>query len=285
MTDIAKHNLFKFGNQDINSEDILNILVNFNADQCDVLYIHTGMQFGMPNLELSRTELLDSLANILYKLDVPTLIMPSYTFSFCNDEVYDIASTRSSMGALNEHLRTKHKWKRSYDPLMSNILFGDKQELIDDIGKHSVGEGSTFDLLAKSGLKIKFLFLGPRVHDCFTFMHYLEAIEKVPYRYNYEFEGTIVDGDRKYEDKYSLFIRDEGVEAGGGAKIYENIMIERNIAKFKFLGGGAITVLDLESAKNTYIDLIRKSPNFYIEEVFKTPTRSKVFQKRKMVAL
>ena len=51
------------------------------------------------------------------------------------------------------------------------------------------------------------------------------------------------------------------------------------------LGGGAITVLDLESAQDIYIDLLRKSPNFYIEEVFNTPTRSKVFQKRKMVAL
>ena len=74
--------------------------------------IHTtGMQFGMPNLELSRSDLLDTFADVLYKLDVPTLIMPSYTFSFCNDEVFDISLTRSSMGAFNEHLRTKHQWK------------------------------------------------------------------------------------------------------------------------------------------------------------------------------
>lgn len=285
MTDITKKYLFKYGNQKITSGDILEILQNFNADQCDVLYIHTGMQFGMPNLELSRSDLLDTFADVLYKLDVPTLIMPSYTFSFCNDEVFDISLTRSSMGAFNEHLRTKHQWKRSHDPLMSNILFGNKTGFIDDIGKNSVGEGSTFDLLAKSGQKVKFLFLGPRVHDCFTYMHYLEAVEKVPYRYNYDFEGIIVNGERQYEDKYSLFIRDEGVEAGGGAKIYENIMIESQLAKFRFLGGGAITVLDLESAQDIYIDLLRKSPNFYIEEVFNTPTRSKVFQKRKMVAL
>tara|TARA_A100001011_G_scaffold344017_1_gene378767 strand:- start:6468 stop:7325 length:858 start_codon:yes stop_codon:yes gene_type:complete len=285
VTSNTKQHLFKYGNQEINAETILEILRNFNSDQCDVLYIHSGMQFGMPNLELSRSELLDSLANILYKLNVQTLIMPSYTFSFCNDEVFDIALTRSSMGALNEHLRIKHNWNRSHDPLMSNILFGDKQELIKDIGKNSIGERSTFDLLAKSGLKVKFLFLGPRVHDCFTYMHYLEAMEKVPYRYNYDFEGVVVDGEHQYVDKYSLFIRDEGVEAGGGAKIYENIMIERKLAKYKVLGGGAITVLDIESAQNMYIELLRESPNFYIEEVFNTPFRSKTFKKRKMVAL
>jgi aminoglycoside 3-N-acetyltransferase len=189
------------------------------------------------------------------------------------------------MGALNEYLRRKHHWARSHDPLMSNILFGKEQKFITDIGKQSVGEGSTFDLLAKSGLKVKFLFLGPRVHDCFTYMHYLEAVEQVPYRYNFEFEGGIVDGDHQYSDKYALFVRDEGVEAGGGAKIYENILIERQLAKFKWLGGGAVTVLDLESAQKTYIDLLRDSPNFYIEEVFNTKIRPAGFNARKMVAL
>jgi len=277
--------LFKNRGLEIKADDILDTLREFEADQCDVLYIHTGMQFGMPNLELGRTALLDSLANVLYSLEVPTLVMPSYTFSFCNNDVFNISETRSSMGALNEHLRISHQWNRSRDPLMSNILFGKEQKLITDIGKQSVGEGSTFDLLAKSGLNVKFLFLGPRVHDCFTYMHYLEAVEKVPYRYDFEFEGEIIDVDNRYSDKYALFVRDKGVEAGGGAKIYENILIERELAKFKWLGGGAVTVLDLESAQQTYIDLLRGSPNFYIEEVFNTPIRPTIFNARKMVAL
>jgi aminoglycoside 3-N-acetyltransferase len=285
MNNIMKQHLFNYGKQEINEEDILKTLLSFETDKCDVLYIHTGLQFGMPNLKLKRKEILESLANILYKLNVPTLIMPSYTFSFCNEEIFNISETKSSMGTLNEYLRTEHHWKRSHDPLMSNILYGEEQHFINDIGKNSVGDGSTFDLLAKSDLKVKFLFLGPRVHDCFTYMHYLEAVEQVQYRYNFDFEGTINDGNKVYNDKYSLFIRDDGVQAGGGAKIYENILIERQLAKFSWLGGGAITVLDLESAQKTYIELLRESPNFYIEEVFNTPSRPKTFKKRKMVAL
>lgn len=280
-----KQNLFNYGNQEINEEDIYKTLLSFGADQCDVLYIHTGLNFGLPNLKLRRKDLLEFLANILYKLNVPTMIMPCYTFSFCNEEIFNIYETKSSMGALNEYLRTEHHWERSHDPLMSNILYGKEQHFVKDIGKNSVGEGSTFDLLAKSGLKVKFLFFGPRVHDCFTYMHYLEAVEQVPYRYNFDFEGTIIDGENVYNDKYTLFIRDNGVEAGGGAKIYENILIERQLAKFTWLGGGAITVLDLKSAQKTYLDLLRESPNFYIEEVYNSPTRPKTFKKRKMVAL
>lgn len=277
--------LFKHDSREIGPNDLLAILQRFKADQCDVLYVHTGMQFGLPNIKLGRTVLLDSLADVLYKLNVSTVIMPTYTFSFCNDEVFDRENTVSSMGALNEHLRTRHNWTRSCDPLMSNILYGKEHGLITNIGKNSVGRDSTFDLLAKSGLKVKFLFMGPRVHDCFTYMHYLEDVKKVPYRYDFEFSGTIIDGQRSYKDKYTLFIRDDCVEAGGGAKIYENILIERGLAKFEFVGGGAVTVLDLESAQETYLDLLEMSPNFYIEEVFRNPVRPSTFVNRKMVAL
>lgn len=51
------------------------------------------------------------------------------------------------------------------------------------------------------------------------------------------------------------------------------------------MGGGAINALDLGSAQNMYIELLRQSPYFFTDEVFNTPTRSKIFQKRKMVAL
>jgi aminoglycoside 3-N-acetyltransferase len=277
--------LFKHGSQEIGSNDLLAILQQFKADQCDVLYIHSSMHFGLPNIKLGRTALLEAFADILYKLNVPTIIMPSYTFSFCNAEVFDREKTASSMGALNEYLRTRHNWTRSCDPLMSNILFGKEQSLITNIGKNSVGRDSTFDLLAKSSLNVKFLFMGPRVHDCFTYMHYLEDVKKVPYRYDFEFSGTIINGQRTYEDRYKLFIRDDCVSAGGGAKIYENILIERGLAKFQFVGGGAVTVLDLESAQETYLDLLEMSPNFYIEEVFRNPIRPSTFVNRKMIAL
>jgi aminoglycoside 3-N-acetyltransferase len=277
--------LFKHDNHLISTDGLKAALVRLEADKCDVLYIHSGMQFGMPNLQLGRSGVLESLADVLYGLRVPTMLMPTYTFSFCNGEVFDRARSPSSMGALNEHMRVKHQWMRSCDPLMSNILHGQERGLLTRIGKQSVGEGSTFDLLARSGLAVKFLFLGPRVHECFTYMHYLEATQKVPYRYNFTFTGRITDGLRSYDDAFSLFIRDEGVHAGNGAKIYENMMIERRLARFEHMGDGSITVLDLQPAHDLYRELLYLSPSFFIEEIYGQPIRPSVFKARRMVAL
>jgi aminoglycoside 3-N-acetyltransferase len=277
--------LFKNQGQLFSASDLQDTLRHLGADECDVLYIHTGMQFGLPNLQLGRSVVLESLAEILYGLGVSTLIMPSYTFSFCGGQEFDREKSVSSMGALNEYMRTRHHWMRSCDPLMSNILFGQERGLLTEIGKNSVGRGSTFDLLSSLNAKVKFLFLGPRIHDCFTYMHYLEAIKQVPYRYDFTFNGLIIDGERHYEDEYKLFIRDEGVQAGNGAKIYENMLIERGLARFQRVGGGAITVVDLDSARRLYLELLEMSPSFYIEEVFSKSVRSNSFASRKMVAL
>lgn len=277
--------LFKHDGRVISAFDLGDTLRRLGADQCDVLYIHTGMQFGLPNLQLGRSGILEAMAEVLYGLGVPTLVMPSYTFSFCNGEVFDRERTVSSMGALNEYLRVRHRWIRSCDPLMSNILHGQERGLLAQIGKESVGRGSTFDLLSTLNAKVKFLFLGPRIHDCFTYMHYLEAVKQVPYRYDFAFGGVIVDGDRRYEDQYKLFIRDEGVQAGGGAKIYENMLIERGVADYQRVGGGGITVVELDAARGLYLDLLAMSPNFYIEEVYDKPVRPTSFAPRKMVAL
>ena len=277
--------LFKYSNGLIDADSFKDKLRRLEVDNCDVLYIHSGMQFGLPNLQLGRSGVLETIANVLYELDVPTLIMPSYTFSFCNDQVFDREHSTSSMGALNEFMRIKHKWIRSCDPLMSNIIYGKEHGLLTKIGKQSVGVNSTFDLLSRSGLVVKFLFLGPRIHECFTYMHYLEAVKQVPYRYDFTFYGSIIDGKRQYFDKYSLFIRDENVKPSGGAKVYENMLIERGLALFEKLGGGSITGVDLVSASSLYFDLLELSPNFYIEEVFEKPIRPSIFSSRKMVSL
>ena len=78
----------QLGNQ-ITEADFKSVLEKLRAFDCDILYIHTALNFGMPDPRLSRTELLERLLNIIFDLKVPTVCMPTYTFSFCNGKSYD----------------------------------------------------------------------------------------------------------------------------------------------------------------------------------------------------
>ena len=189
------------------------------------------------------------------------------------------------MGLLNEYVRKMPNTIRSVDPLMSNVLYGTHSEFVKNIGKNSVGIDSTFDLLHKTNLKVKFLFLGPKIGDCFTHMHYIESEQNVPYRYIRNFTGKITNGNHVYSDTYSLFVRYSNVFPNCGSYIYENLMIEKKIALRESYGNGNITIVDSQEAYSAYLSLLKMSPSFYIKEIFDVEKCIKSFSATKMIAL
>lgn len=182
--------LFHTGAGDVTDADIRSALLACGAADCDVLYVHTGMSFGLP--ATGRKHLLGGLLDIFQGLGVETLVFPTFTFSFCNNEPFDIDKSPTPMGALNEFARKSGRARRSADPLLSVCVIGKDPGLTEDLSQYSIGEGSSYDRLHKCGKKVKFLFFGTDMRDCFTYTHYLEAVVRVPYRYDREFSGVVV---------------------------------------------------------------------------------------------
>ena len=265
--------------------DLLNSLKSIKANECDVLYIHTSLNFGIPNTNIKKNELLQLIVDTILELKVSTIIFPTYTFSFCNGEDFDVNNSKTSMGILNEYVRKMPNTIRSVEPLMSNVLLGEHTEFVKNVKKNSVGLDSTFDLLHKTKLKVKFLFLGPKIGECFTNMHYIEAEQNVPYRYYKDFTGKIINGDEIYTDTYSLFVRYNNVFANCGSYIYENMMLEKNIAQKERFANGHLTIVESQEAYNAYIHFLKNSPNFFIKDIFDINKCDKKFNVSNMVAL
>ena len=273
---------------DISGKEITNIhilesLHGIDADKCDVLYVHTALTFGVP--KIGKTELLKELYSIFNELNVPTLILPTFTFSFPNRMDFDVQNSKTPMGVFNEYFRKQDGVIRSVDPLMSNALLGQHSELLTKIGKNSCGEDSTFDLLHKSNLNVKFLFFGTRVGDCFTFMHYIEDKLNIPYRYARPFTGKIINNGNIKTDTFYLCVRYSNVFPGAGSYVYENIMIEKSIAKQVPLGNSKITIVPEKPAFFLYQDIIQTYPSFFLSEPFDESKKTTVFNVQNMVAL
>ncbi len=261
-----KIELFKESNGNwITNFDILKILEQSGAHDCKILYMHTGLSFGTPNPALKKSEMLLALYEVICALKVPTLIVPTYTFSFCNGLPFDIVHSKSKMGVLNEFIRNQPTAIRSIEPLMSVALIGEDQDLATGIGHISIGENSTFDKLHYRN-DVKFLFLGTRLGACFTYMHYIEAFVKSHYRYNREFTGKIITKDNEYEDTYTLFVRYKNVKPGNASFDYEDILVNKGIAKKMTCGDSFITTVDEPRAFEVYHDMICKEPDLFIDK-------------------
>jgi len=280
MTDIKL-----FQNADgtwITNAHLLSVLEALKAPDAKVLYIHTGITFGFPNPEFSRQELLGQLYQVILSLGVPTLCFPTFTFSFCNGEDYDVQASRSKMGALNEFVRKQPGVIRSLDPLMSSVLVGEDRALVAGLGKHSIGENSTFDKLHQRGRGVKFLFFGTTASECFTYTHYVEERLNVAYRYNRIFTGKITDSGRTWQDSYHLFVRFKGIVPSSDGKL-ENDLLTRGFLRKRQCGLSSIACVDEPDGYQTIVDHLNENADCYITGP--TQARNPEFAAHNMVSL
>lgn len=266
----------------ITSSQLLSILERIGAADATVLYMHTGLTFGPPNPAPGRGELLAHLYELLMSLGVPTLCVPSFTFSFCNGEDYCVQTSRSKMGALNEYIRKLPDAVRSIDPLMSSVVVGKDVALAQNLGKNSIGENSTFDKLHHCGTGVKFLFFGTTVRECFTYTHYVEERLQAPYRYDRAFSGRVWDSTRTWQDTYTLFVRYKGVVPADDGKL-ENDLLRRGSLRKEVCGNASISCVAEPEAYQTIVEHL--SENMYAYIARDPRDRNTEFFARNMVAL
>ncbi len=248
--------------QGVTSSDLLRALESVGAADASVLFVHSEMSFGKPNAELGKTALLQGVLDVLLELKVPTLVVPTFTFSFCNGVPYNRQQSRSKMGVLNEYIRKLPAATRSVDPLMSCAAIGADLSFVENLSRNSIGEGCTFDKL-HAAKTARFLFLGVGAAKCMTYTHYVEEREHVPYRYDRPFAGTIVDGDREYQDTYNLFVRYKGVVPESTTK-FEDFVTNTGLMKKVALGDNFVSSISEPDAYASIAGKIHENAAYFL---------------------
>ncbi len=185
--------------------DITDTLKDIGADDCETLFIHSDITFGKPLGTFNRKDYLSGLYESLLRLNVRNIIMPTFTYSFCNNEEYDVIKSRSSMGALSEFIRKSEGRYRTLDPLLSLSVPEALRDRFSGLSDHSLGKGSGLDRLHQMD-GVKFLFFGAKQSECFTYVHYVEKMLDVPYRYDQLFTGTVIDAEGNRNDHIYIYI-------------------------------------------------------------------------------
>lgn len=250
-------------------EDIRNALTETGAGDCDALFIHSDIMFGRPAEGFKKREYLETLYQIILSLGVRELIIPTFTYSFPNHEDYDILNSRTSMGAFNEYIRKKEDRYRTDDPLLSVSVSTGLRSFFDHVSNHSLGEGSALDLVHRLG-DVRFLFFGAEMADCFTYVHYVEKMMEVPYRFDMSFDGTVIypDGTRKNRTQ-TIHTQCEGAVLPPKYEHFEREMEEKGLLRKKRVADKYIACLSEEDAYREIKAHIEKDINYYLAVPFK----------------
>lgn len=126
-----------------------------------------------------------------------TILVPTYTFSFCRGELFDVQSSPAVKGPWSpsteflEFFRLLPGAIRSADPIHSVAGIGPRAaEILSDVPPTCFGEDSVPHRLRRMGAKICTIGLG--LHES-NFQHHVEEVLGVPFRFKKLFTGQIRD--------------------------------------------------------------------------------------------
>ena len=252
----------------ITTKMILDSLKEVGADQCEYLFIHADIMFGILEKGIKRNELLSSLYDQIISLGVKNLIVPTFTYSFPNNEDYDIKNSKTSMGAFNEYIRKMDGRYRTDDPLLSVSVPITLKNRFEHVGNHSLGVDSALDVLHHMD-DVKFLFFGAEMSECFTYVHYVEKMLDVPYRFDMPFEGDVIypDGNIKHKTQY-IHTQCYGVKLPKKYTYFETEMEEKGVLKKQRLADKFISCISEKDAYREIASHIENNIYYFVDVPF-----------------
>lgn len=247
-------------------EDFSEALRTAGLDRGDIVMIHSDISvFGKLasfDRNLIFSAILDAVKDVVTEEGL--LIMPTFTYSFCDNLPFDPEKTKSKVGALTEYFRTQPGVVRTVHPIFSFALWGTAKESFLSISKDSFDTESLFGKFHRSRGKI--VFLGAPFQSC-TFLHYIEQMHGVPYRYMKPFDGVIRDSDREYRDTYHYFVRDLGRKRNTmDATPLEKALICNGSMKVVRLGNGRISLVTADQLYKETTDLLDRDIEYLLKE-------------------
>ncbi len=175
----------------------------------DTILCHSNVGFfGVPEAGITREAVFETSFAAFQDVlgSEGTLVVPTFTYSFCRGELYDPENTPSEMGLFAEMLRRVPQARRSLDPIFSVAAYGKLSEaLTSDPPIECFGPNSFWERLMQIDGVICLMNLD--LNYC-NFNHYVERCLNVPYRYSKLFTGYIAEGGTKRKAAAIHFCRD-----------------------------------------------------------------------------
>lgn len=244
---------------DYEYKDILFALNEVGVQQGDDVFVHSNLGFfgllrGCKNAE----ELAKAFLQAFIKTvgEEGTVVIPTYSYSFCHGELYDPYKTGTTCGMLSEYMIRHYPEYRSWDPNFSIAVQGKHRE---EYLTCNIHEAFGRDCFWERFLENKGKVLCLNVDAGSTFIHYIERRNNVPYRFNKAFNGIYRRNEKIYRDYAVHFCYESEANAPCIGRINE--LAERaGIIGQTVLGRGTILVFEAESYYDYFNGLLKVRP-------------------------
>lgn len=245
-------------------QDVVEALKNVGLQNGDTVFIHSNIGFygrmeGADNADALCGGFFQALKEVV-GLD-GTIVVPTFSYSFCHSEEYHVNTTPSGCGMFSEYVRKQEDVIRSMDANFSVAAWGKLKEYYTrDCAHESFGKGSFFERFHLQHGKILCMNM-----DCgSTFVHYLEKLRDVPYRYNKAFNGEMWDQEENYARDYFVHYvyALEKPEDGPFFGRLDKKCHEQGVCVTASLGKGTMLLMESDTYANLIFETLKTEPRF-----------------------
>jgi len=257
--------LYEVDNKNIYCSDIIDSFKKAGLQEGDTIFVHSDISVFGKLKTTDRGFFLEALIDAIKEtVGVSgTIIMPTFTYSFCKNETYDVRNSKSDVGTLSEFFRKQSDVIRTNHPIFSVAIWGKNKSKYIDIGRDCFDNSSIFGKLHKD--KAKIVFFGAPFNSC-TYIHHIEQMMPIKYRYFKTFKGKIKMDDNEYEDEYTYFVRHLDKNVILDTTKLERYLLNNNLMKQAILGNGEILVIDSDLLFDEGTKMLKKFPYFFLKE-------------------
>ena len=185
-------------------------LAEVGAEPDDTVFLHSDVRrCGRVEGRLPEQKLDTVLRGLVDAIPAGVMILPTFTYSFCRSEPFDVAESPSTVGGLTDRFRVWPGVRRTPEPIFSTAIRGSlpeawEQRLMRIGDKDCFGPDSVFAYLHERDALL--VFLDASFQAC-TFVHHIEQRLEVPYRYPKLFEGEVRAGPEHRQVRVSYLVR------------------------------------------------------------------------------
>ena len=187
----------------INDADILKALDVLVTAEDEILLIHSSFKH-LKKIEEAKWPLLSALRILVNRGH--TVVIPSFTFSFIKNSYFDVNQSKSEVGILGDWFRELYGAERSLHPIYSFVYLGNLANEIRSVSADTCfSKDSIFSYFNQK--KTRIILIGCD-YQYTTQFHFYEELADVPYRYQKQFSGLVINGREKKSVESTMFVRD-----------------------------------------------------------------------------
>lgn len=215
----------------------------------EVINLTRGADFRKKVIDSAFTEL-QTLA------DGREIFLPAFNYDFTSTRLFNVDQDLPQVGRIPVEAMSKPGWHRSQSPVYSFFSNRERPPLV----LRPFSEVSLFADLVKRDCEIGLLGVG---FESLTFIHHVEHVFNVPYRYSKRFEGEIVHKETSSLVCVEFHVRPIGLNVSYDFEKIRNFLLKSSAAK---VSSNQLILVSARQTLDNLLGRLKDDPTFLLTE-------------------